>query len=310
MNAKSHVPVHVQLESQLRHLILSGDLAVGSRLPSIRMLAGYLRVNRNTVARVVTELERQGYVETRRGSGAYVVEPPVRKEEVRRQRLLERVMRQASEEGVSVEDLGYELLARAGAPEPVRARIAFVECGTSQVERFSAELEAQLPVEVEGLLLADLPGRVSGGAAGGEVPWRLAATTFFHVHEVEAVMEPLGIETVALLAEANLESLQRLAELPGGTVVGVVGNSETCTVNLLRSLEGAGLDHLDFFEVRDADRREEVEALAGRAEVLVCTSPVARMLPGLGVRGDLEVIVEDRTLDRGGVEMLGRMLRD
>lgn len=289
----------------MRHLILSGELVVGSRLPSIRMLAGYLRVNRNTVARVVTELERQGYVETRRGSGAYVVEPPVREEEVRRQRLLERMMRQASEEGISLEELGYELLARAGAPDPARTRVAFVECGASQVERFSAELEAQLPVEVEGLLLADLPDRV----AGGEVPWRLAATTFFHVHEVEAVMEPLGIETVALLAEANLESLQRLAELPGGTVVGVVGNSETCTVNLLRSLEGAGLDHLDFFEVRDADRREEVEDLAGRAEVLICTSPVARMLPGLGVRGDLEVIVEDRTLDRGGVEMLGKMLR-
>ena len=67
--SKSHIPVHVQLEEQIKHLILTGGFAVGSRLPSIRALAGYLRVNRNTVARVISDLEREGYVESRRGSG-------------------------------------------------------------------------------------------------------------------------------------------------------------------------------------------------------------------------------------------------
>ena len=75
VNSRSHVPVHVQLQEQLKHLILTGDLAVGDRLPSIRMLAGYLRINRNTVARVVAELEREGFLETRRGSGSFVLDP-------------------------------------------------------------------------------------------------------------------------------------------------------------------------------------------------------------------------------------------
>ena len=78
INSKSHVPVHVQLEGQIKHLILSGGFEVGSRLPSIRAMAGFLRVNRNTVARVISDLEREGYVESRRGSGVYVVEPPDR----------------------------------------------------------------------------------------------------------------------------------------------------------------------------------------------------------------------------------------
>ena len=69
INSKSHVPVHVQLEEQIKHLILTGSFQVGDRLPSIRALAGYLRVNRNTVARVISDLEREGYVESRRGSG-------------------------------------------------------------------------------------------------------------------------------------------------------------------------------------------------------------------------------------------------
>ncbi|MDP8950378.1 MAG: GntR family transcriptional regulator, partial [Actinomycetota bacterium] len=84
INLKSHVPVHVQLKEQIKHLILTGNFEVGSRLPSIRAMAGFLRVNRNTVARVISDLEREGFVESRRGSGVYVVEPPVDEEGLKR----------------------------------------------------------------------------------------------------------------------------------------------------------------------------------------------------------------------------------
>src|SRR3712207_9411241 len=92
INSKSHVPVHVQLEEQIKHLILTGRFEVGSRLPSIRAMAGFLRVNRHTVARVISDLEREGYVESRRGSGAYVMEPAVETADLKRQEVLERVM--------------------------------------------------------------------------------------------------------------------------------------------------------------------------------------------------------------------------
>jgi GntR family transcriptional regulator len=115
INSKSHVPIHVQLEGQIKHLILTGSFEVGSRLPSIRAMAGFLRVNRNTVARVFTDLEQEGYVESRRGSGVYVVEPPVEAEDLKGQEILERVMALAAAQDVPVEDLAYALLARAGA---------------------------------------------------------------------------------------------------------------------------------------------------------------------------------------------------
>src|SRR5215210_6645965 len=117
INSKSHVPVHVQLEGQIKHLILTGHFEVGSRLPSIRAMAGFLRVNRNTVARVFSDLEREGYVESRRGSGVYVVEPPIEAEDIKRQEVLERVMDLAAAQGVPVDDLAYALLAR-----PARSR--------------------------------------------------------------------------------------------------------------------------------------------------------------------------------------------
>jgi len=305
INLKSRVPVHVQLEEQIKHLILTRRFEVGSRLPSIRAMAGFLRINRNTVARVISDLEREGFVESRRGSGVYVVEPPVDEEELKRQEVLERVMDLAAAQGVSVEELGYALLARAGVKPQQKTKVLFVECTSPELDQFSVELEEQLPVEVEKVLLEDLPARLSGEQ---EPPWRLAVTTFFHVHEVQDLMEPLGIETVALLAEATLESLRRLTELPPGTPVGVVGNSQTCMENLSLSLEGAGLDHLDLTETY-IERLDETRALFGKVPVIVSSSFTARRLRELGAPEDLEILEEDRTLDKGGIEMLGRMLR-
>ncbi len=305
IDSKSHVPVHVQLEEQIKHLILTGNFEVGSQLPSIRALAGYLRVNRNTVARVMSNLEREGYVESRRGSGVYVAEPPVAVEDMKRQEVLERVMDLAAAQGVPMEELAYALLARAGAESKEKVPILFVECTVPELEQFSAELEEQLPVEVEPVLLEDLADRISGEA---ELPWRVAVTTFFHVHEVEDMMKPRGLETVALLAETTLQSLQRLADLPGGTPVGVVGDSQTCMENKSRSIEGAGLDHLDLTETY-VDRVDEVRALFGHVQAVVCSSATARRLLELGAPEELEIIEEDRTLDKGGIEMLGRMLR-
>src|ERR687886_177793 len=305
INSKSQVPVHVQLEEQIKHLILTGGFKDGNRLPSIRVLAGYLRVNRNTVARVFSDLEREGYVASRRGSGVYVAEPPVAEEDIKRQEVLERVMDLAAAQGVPVEELAYALLARAGVQTPEKVPILFVECTVSDLEQFSAELEDQLPVEVERVLLEDLPGRL---AVEEELPWRMAVTTFFHVHEVEDMMKPRGLDTVALLAEATLQSLQRLADLPAGAPVGVIGDSQTCMENKSRSIEGAGLEHLDLTETY-VDRVDEVRALFGNVRAVVCSSATARRLVKLGAPDDLEIIEEDRTLDKGGVEMLGRMLR-
>jgi GntR family transcriptional regulator len=307
INQKSHVPVHVQLKEQIKHLILTGTFEVGSRLPSIRALAGFLRVNRNTVARVISDLEREGYVESRRGSGVYVIDPPVEAEDLKRQEVLERVMDLAAAQGVPVEDLAYALLARAGAKPQEKTRILFVECTQAELDRFSAELEEQLPLEVEKILVEDLAERLSGEE---ELSWRMAVTTFFHVHEVQELMEPRGIETVALLAEANLESLQRLTELPAGTPVGVVGWGQTCMENLSRSMEGAGLDHLNFVQLYvDEESAEEVWDTLDNVEAVLCATITAQRLRELGAPEDLEIIEEDRTLDKGGLEMLGRLLR-
>ena len=295
------------MEGQIKHLILAGRFEVGSRLPSIRALAGYLRVNRNTVARVISDLEGEGYVESRRGSGVYVVRPPVDEEEAKRHEVLERVMDLAAARGIPIEELAYALLARGGVRPQEKTPILFVECTREELDQFSDELEEQLPVEVESVLLEDLAERVSGEE---DLPWRMAVTTFFHVHEVQDIVEPHGIEAVALLAEANIESLRRLTELPEGTPVAVVGWGRTCMENLSRSIEGAGLDHLRFVQVYVDEQTDEVLETLEEVDAVVCASITAMKLREIGISRALDIIEEDRVLDQGGIEMLGRMLRE
>ena len=295
------------MEGQIKHLILAGRFEVGNRLPSIRALAGDLRVNRNTVGRVISDLEGEGYVESRRGSGVYVVRPPVDEEEAKRHEVLERVMDLTAARGIPIEELAYALLARGGVRPQEKTPILFVECTREELDQFSDELEEQLPVEVESVLLEDLAERVSGEQ---DLPWRMAVTTFFHIHEVQDIVEPRGIEAVALLAEANIESLRRLTELPEGTPVAVVGWGRTCMENLSRSIEGAGLDHLRFVQVYVDEQTDEVlETLEG-VDAVVCASITARKLREIGISRALDIIEEDRVLDQGGIEMLGRMLRE
>ena len=68
INLRDRTPIYIQLERGLRAAIAAGRLRAGDQLPTVRQLAGDLRVNANTVARVYSELERAGVLETRRGS--------------------------------------------------------------------------------------------------------------------------------------------------------------------------------------------------------------------------------------------------
>lgn len=66
-----------QVRDQLLHLVRTGALPVGSRLPTIRQLAGDLGLAAGTVARVYRELEADGVLTTGRRNGTTVAAVPV-----------------------------------------------------------------------------------------------------------------------------------------------------------------------------------------------------------------------------------------
>ena len=72
INESSGVPIYKQIVDQVEYMIEAGQLQDGDRLPSSRMLAAHLAINRNTVARAYGELRDQGFVVARRRRGVIV----------------------------------------------------------------------------------------------------------------------------------------------------------------------------------------------------------------------------------------------
>jgi GntR family transcriptional regulator len=75
VDAASRTPIYRQLVEQIRSAIARGRLQANGRLPSVRDLSRRLVINPNTVARVYTELERDGVLVTRPGLGVFVAPP-------------------------------------------------------------------------------------------------------------------------------------------------------------------------------------------------------------------------------------------
>jgi GntR family transcriptional regulator len=110
LDPRDATPIWAQLERGLRAAIASGRLRVGDQLPTVRQLAVDLRVNANTVARVYSDLERSGVLETRRGVGSFIRatadEARSKKEHERRLRsFATRVVADAAAAGFTPEEL-------------------------------------------------------------------------------------------------------------------------------------------------------------------------------------------------------------
>ena len=78
-------PVYLQITEAVQTAIARGSLQPGDRLPAIRETAVQTRVNRNTVSRAYLELEHQGLILARQGSGFYVTDDGAERERSIRQ---------------------------------------------------------------------------------------------------------------------------------------------------------------------------------------------------------------------------------
>lgn len=65
-------PIYLQIMEEIKKRAVRGSYLPGAQLPSVRDMAREMEVNPNTVARVYMELEREGFIETRRGQGSFL----------------------------------------------------------------------------------------------------------------------------------------------------------------------------------------------------------------------------------------------
>jgi len=111
LNAYSAEPLYHQIEVQLRALIVSGRLDEGAMLPSIREMAQHLNCSVITIRRVYQDLEAEGLIVTRQGTGTFVAKVDPEKRSRHRLESVAAAMREAIEAGRRVQCSDDELRA-------------------------------------------------------------------------------------------------------------------------------------------------------------------------------------------------------
>jgi len=206
LDRRSPVPLYHQIAEALRNGIAIGDLAPGTRLPSIRDAARDWEVNLHTVRRAYGELEADGLVRVNGARGTEVVRRPERGPvSVELEAFLDSSVQSAHERfGLDAAGFARLLLGRgSGAEMPI---VHFLECSLEQAMGHCEELERAWRVEAKPLVLSEVD----------ELPAGLVVATYFHYNELRQRW-PHRLEDVQFVAIAPDSSLpERLPRLLDG----------------------------------------------------------------------------------------------
>src|SRR3989441_836032 len=150
--------------------------------------------------------------------------------------------------------------------------VLLVECSPPELDFFARQLEAHLPVRVDKVLLGELAAVTRRPKQAGR--WRAAVTSFCHLPQVERLLSGKGVPVIALLAEAHLETLHHLAQLPSGPRAGVASAAVETAHNLEHSIANAGLPNIALVGACPAEGAA-LGRLVRRVDVIVCSSSAA-----------------------------------
>jgi GntR family transcriptional regulator len=110
LDFRSGQPIYLQIASQIRQKVASGELKPGDQLPTVRQMAIDLRINFNTVARAYRMLDEAGLISTQHGRGTYIWEQdsPEIGQRLRQEGieiLARRFLRAAQQQGYTTEEV-------------------------------------------------------------------------------------------------------------------------------------------------------------------------------------------------------------
>lgn len=102
-------PIYDQIVTQIKNLIIAGELKSGDALPSMRLLAKELRISVITTKRAYEELEREGFIVSMTGKGSFVANKNtdfIKEEQLRNiEENMQKVINTAATIGLTLDEL-------------------------------------------------------------------------------------------------------------------------------------------------------------------------------------------------------------
>ncbi|MCS7187223.1 MAG: GntR family transcriptional regulator [Armatimonadota bacterium] len=211
-----------QLVEQIRYSIATGQLKPGDQLPPGRVLAHELGIHPNTVFAVYRQLEREGLLVLRQGSGAYVApfsrDHLKRSEQERLEKAISTLVELVHAGLVSQDELKRMIDERLQSIQKTKiaTQVAFVECNFEQMETCCAQLEQVLGTKVEPVLLDEAKQNKQRLRS-----FPLVVTTYFHLREAY-LLTSKGQKVVPVFSVPSRKALEAMANLPAKTRLGVI----------------------------------------------------------------------------------------
>ena len=305
INKKGSFPIKYQLKEQIKFLIKTGELKPHARLPAIRELAAYLRINQNTVLQAIRELEEEGFLLCERGKGCFIREGCCSISEVNMQKLtkiLDEAIEKAQSLGVSYEEFASVVCHKLELNQSLKKRslnIYFLECNKPELEYRTIELEKKLGVEVKPMLIDEFKILLEKGSLQG--PIDLVLTTFGHLREVKKILEGRNIETIGLMGALHIKTLIEISKLPHDSKVAMVCVNPKSAKSVERAVINTGLENIIPRAVSTDDARKLEEVLKD-VDAIVSSRGALEKTKQVAPEGK-KIVVFDRVIDMGSIEM-------
>lgn len=292
------VPIYRQIVEQIEFMIEAGQLQDGDRLPSSRMLASNLNINRNTVAHAYRELRDRGDIEARSRTGMVVTGASRAREKARARDQAREAIAEATQAcvalGLSAAEISSMAYHYGLQAERLEVRIAFVECNRERADYFARELADRVGLPVQPLVLGECDPQTDLDAD-------LVLTTFFHLAEVRRLAAGHAGEVVAIVVAPHVRTLVELANVPKGRRVGILYSSTDQAQSIRDSLLQTGLHDIEVLEATAPEQLASVDVVVVPSE-----------MPGLraSLDGSVQVIEFGNVLDEASTRMVREVVDD
>jgi DNA-binding transcriptional regulator YhcF (GntR family) len=283
------VSLHEQIVRQVTLGVLSGELAPGERLPSIRELARRFKVHSNTVSAAYRQLSAERWVERRRGSGVYVrtrsarlaapdrvpdrlpVRLPVRGQSLL-DSLVQRTIQTSRELGITDEELQNRIMLALAHPS--HCLLLEPDPELARLVQHEAAAAGCMPVEVCTIPIADWPSQLRSHVYGVR-PVVLPS-------KADAAREALGSSVPLTVLRINAISPLVSQNLPVSRnhLVGIASHWPQF-LDVARAMLIATGFSPDVLLIRDARERGWSEGLEQAASVICDSLTAARMPPNV-----------------------------
>ena len=295
------VSLHDQIVTQVSLGILSGDLTRGERLPSIRTIAQRFAIHANTVSAAYRQLERERWVEFRRGSGVFVRDTAPKeiagiRPALHLDRLILNLIQSARASGVSEAELRARILGHLDAAPP--AKLLLIESDVELRRIVLTELAetVDLPSGFK-MGYTDLPRTGDAPAIANlmaQLPGSLALVLPSKAEALREVLPP-AVAMHILRVRSIPTLLQPWLPAPSDALVGVASRWPPFLAFARIMLIAAGFDS-DALLMRDATQPDWMAGLS-QARTVICDSCTASALPNSISRIKFNILAEESVTD-------------